>query len=504
MITFATRRRPLPAITLCAALCLGALSCQGSSEPQVVLTQQQWREVEKQILKEAPTPEHVLEVNYDNEIELIGLDVEPKTLQAGEPATFTWYWRALKAPTKNWQIFVHFDSREAKMRQGLDHHPVKGLLKTSLWKPGQIIKDVQTVTIREDFPSGTAVPYIGLYHGDGTEARMKIVNDAEKTNDRRAIGPAIPIQGASASNQKGATEEAVALPSYRATRLSAEEVALITIDGKLEETVWEKAPKIKLEPFGEGQELETWAKVAYSDEALYVIAYLEDRHIWGDLKERDSKTWEQEVFELFIDPDGDSEDYLELQVTPQNVVFDANFKKRLGAQGEGSSEEQIARASAWNFEGMETAVFIDGTPNDLEKEDRFWSVEMRLPFASFPGLEGKPPADGTSWSMNLYRFDRPAIKQSFAYAWSRQTRNSFHDVPRFGTLQFGAPRMRPGSGRLNLNLPGRSRLGSSKLEPDTLRRALKQQGTQPIEKPMNIHPIKRKRDVEVAPVQPKP
>lgn len=419
-----------------SATLFGATACQDVSGPKVVLTQAQKKEIEKFIMKEEPTPQHKLNVNFNNEIELIGFDVEPKELTQGQEATFTWYWKALKQPKKDWKIFIHFDAKDKPLRQGLDHHPVNDLFKTSLWKKGQIIKDVQTVKIREDFPVGDAIPYIGLYNGNGMEGRMMVVNDAKKTNDRRAIGSAIKIKKGSA---KPSIEKKLNQPPvYNAVKWTAEQVKDFKLDGKLEEELWKKAPTATIGPFGKGQNYATWAKIAYTDDALYIAAHLEDHHIWGEFDERDSRTWQQEVFELFIDTNRDGKDYLELQVTPKNVIFDANFITRLGS-GRGSNEDQIKNASAWNFEGMESAVHIDGTLNDLEKEDKSWTIEIKLPFANLPGAGGKAPADGTSWALNMYRFDRPTKEKSFAYAWSRQTRGSFHDVPKFGVLRFGTP-----------------------------------------------------------------
>lgn len=442
-LTSQTRRAGVTRGLLVAPLLLlsGAqllTGCQDVSEPKIVLTQAQWKEVEKHILKEEPSPQHKLNVNYGNEIELIGFDVEPAELEAGKQATFTWYWKALKAPSKNWEVFIHFDAKDKPLRQGLDHHPVDGLFKTSLWKKGQIIKDIQTVTIREDFPTTDAVPYIGLYHGNGVDARLMIVNGAEKTEDRRAVGPTLKVKGGKGAVKADARNKPQTPPIYSPAKWTAEQVKGLELDGKIEEELWASVPTAKLEPFGKGQNQATWAKIAYTDDALYIAAHLEDGHIWGNLKDRDSSTWKEEVFELFLDTNRDGKDYLELQVTPNNVVFDANFKTRLGT-GEGSTEEQIKAASAWNYEGLVSAVHVDGTLNDVEKEDKFWSVELKLPFAALPGADGgKAPANGTSWALNMYRFDRPTKEQSFAYAWSRLTRGTFHDVPKFGVLRFGS------------------------------------------------------------------
>lgn len=501
LTTSSTTRRMARGLLVAPLLLLGGAQllsgCQDVSEPKIVLTQAQWKEVEKHILKEEPSPQHKLNVNYGNEIELIGFDVEPAELEAGKQATFTWYWKALETPSKNWEVFIHFDAKDKPLRQGLDHHPVDGLFKTSLWKKGQIVKDVQTVTLREDFPTTEAIPYIGLYNGQGINARLMIVNNAEKTDDRRAIGPTLKVKGGKGAAAKAANQDKPqAPPVYSPSKWTAEQAKALALDGKIDEELWGSVPTIKLEPFGKGQNQATWAKIAYTEEALYVAAHLEDAHIWGDLKERDSSTWKEEVFELFLDTNRDAKDYLELQVTPNNVIFDANFKTRLGT-GEGSTKDQIKAASSWNYEGLVSAVHVDGTINDVEKEDKSWSVEIKLPFAALPGAEGKAPADGTSWALNMYRFDRPTKEQSFAYAWSRLTRGTFHDVPKFGVLRFGSSidpstlmRLRQQGDRSKgstLGVPLKLAPGQKqqlKLDPRTLRRKM------PTPTPMQIKPQK--------------
>lgn len=415
-------------------------ACQEVAEPTVVLTQQQWKEVEQHILKEEPSPQHKLNINFDNEIELIGMDISPAPIKAGEDLEVTWYWRCKKATKQNLQVFGHLDAAGEQMRQSLDHYPVNGLYRTSMWKPGQIIRDVQKLKLREDFPAGEAVLYLGLYQGNGLEGRKLVVNEAPKTNDRRAIGPKLQAVAGTPGAVKAPASDSAASgkPRYAMRQLNAEEGA-ITVDGRLDEAVWAGLQPARLAPFGDKQKYETWVKLYYTDDALYVGAYMEDKHAWGTLKERDANTWEEEVFELFLDVDGDGKDYLELQVTPNNVVFDANFKERLG-RGEGSREEQIDRARAWNMEGLETGVFVDGTVNDAEKEDKFWTIELKLPFSSLPGAGGAAPKPGSRWAVNFYRFDRPAQGQSYAYAWSQAARGDFHAIEHFGELRF-APRI---------------------------------------------------------------
>lgn len=415
MIKRLTRLSPI--IGLCI---FGALGCQEVNQPTTVLTRQQWEQVQKHLLKTEPAPKYKLNINYGDKIELIGLDVQ-EPLEAGKEATFTWYWRAKEDIKQDWRIFIHFDSvADKNYRQNLDHHAIGELFPSSKWKKGMIIEDIQKVKLHKDWPKGEAIPYIGLYRG---KERLPVQDATKHDGGNRAIGPKLAIGG-------------VERPRYAARSFNG---AQIKVDGVMDEEQWQKLPVMALTSLGQAPNQETWVKAFYTEDALYLGAYLSDEHIWGTLKERDAQTWTQEVLEVFIDPNGDGKDYLELQITPQNVIFDARFEAMLG-MGKGTRQEQIDRARAFSLEGLETAVKVDGTLNDDKDKDKAWTVEIKLPFASLPGA-GAPPQPGANWAMNLYRFDRPTPQSTYAYAWSTQASRSFHEVSKYGTLQFisGAP-----------------------------------------------------------------
>jgi hypothetical protein len=413
-------------LVLAGALAGGAAltGCQEVNQPTTTLTQAQWQEVKAHILTEAPDPQYPVGARFGDKIELIGFDIS-NPLVAGKPVTFTWYWKALSDIEDNWKVFVHFDSSEKSFRQHLDHHPLGGLYQTGRWKKGQIIKDVQKITIESDYPNGQAVPYIGFYKGD---QRLPIKNGVKKTQDRRVIGPALVVK-----NAKQKAEPA--LPTYSVARVDDAALEGAKIDGKLDEAFWKSAKPISLTPFGAAPDLKTEVRVARGADHLLIGAHLPDEHVWSKLDERDADTWTEEVFEVYIDRGRDGKDYLELQINPLGTIFDANFAERLG-RGEGTRDEQIDRARAWNLEGLESAVAVDGTANDESDKDKSWTVELKIPFSAIPGIEGAPK-DGAAWAANFYRYDRPDDKRTFASAWSKPNGGSFHQVERFGTLQFG-------------------------------------------------------------------
>lgn len=404
-----------------------ASGCQEVEQQTTVLTPQQWKEVKTHILDEAPEPEYRINAKFDDKIELVGVSVSDN-LTAGKKATFTWYWKALDDLDANWKIFVHLDSKAKSYRQGLDHHPVDGLYQTSRWKKGQIIEDVQEVVLNKDYPSGTAVPYIGLYKG---KQRMPIANSDEVnvTKDRRVIGPELKIKGSKTATKKDER------PTHTVQIKDASAIEGLTVDGKLDEAAWKDVAPIKLDAYGAAPDLNTQVKVFATDKHLYIGGKMPDEHVWGNIEERDGKTWEQEVLEIFIDHDRNQKNYLELQFAPNGAIFDANFPVMLG-RGEGSNTDQIAKASSWNMEGLESAIHIEGSLNDDSDKDEYWSVEAKLPFESIPGPEAAPKP-GQQWAANFYRYDRPDDNRTFAYGWEPIS-GSFHSSSKFGALRFAS------------------------------------------------------------------
>jgi hypothetical protein len=50
---------------------------------------------------------------------------------------------------------------------------------------------------------------------------------------------------------------------------------------------------------------QTRVKMLWDDEYLYVAAELKEPHIWGTIRKKDAVIFQDNDFELFLDPDGD-------------------------------------------------------------------------------------------------------------------------------------------------------------------------------------------------------
>ena len=412
-------------ITLALIMCLLAIGCQEYAE--VTLTPAQQKKVEAFTLTAAPSPQNPLNVVIEDQVRLLGYDLDKKEVKAGESITITYYFEALAHPMGDNNMFFHFQGSLGDRRawMNLDHHPIEGLLPLRKMQKGQIIKDIQTIKVKPDFPSGTAKIYWGLFRGNN---RLKVKNKTgvSVTKDGRVVITSVKV--------KGTVPVKPRFPTARAMRLKSTEH--IVLDGKMTEPLWKRAKWTAYwtSPDGRGRPVpKSRAKFVWDDTYLYIGVHSEDHDVWGTLTERDSNTWEQEVIEVFIDADGDKKDYLELQVSPANVVFDAKFKRH-------RSDLKVARG--WNMKGWQTAVFVDGTLNKRDDKDRGYTVEMMIPVSEVPGAR-TPLKARDSWRVNLFRWDQEKGKRQKASAFSPPVVGDFHALDRFGRLRFeGLPQLK--------------------------------------------------------------
>lgn len=188
--------------------------------------------------------------------------------------------------------------------------------------------------------------------------------------------------------------------TYRCYRIPSP----IEIDGRLTESAWTAAPptadfvdiegaRKPLPPY------QTYAKMLWDDSCFYVAAYLEEPHIWGTLTQRDAVIFHDNDFELFIDPDGDTHHYYEFEMNALNTIWDLLLLKPYREPGGPKVLD------SWDIRGIRTAVHIEGTLNDPSDEDRYWSVEVAIPWKVLEEMapEGRAPADGEQWRVNFSR-----------------------------------------------------------------------------------------------------
>jgi Carbohydrate family 9 binding domain-like len=219
---------------------------------------------------------------------------------------------------------------------------------------------------------------------------------------------------------------AAAIPTgYEVARTAASPAALLDAD----EAAWAAASPVDWGP----APYATRFRAAWNDEGLFLRFDATDPSPWHTMTRRDQHLWDEEVVEIFLDPDRSGRDYYELEINPANVVCDLRmispWPDKKGDIG-------------WDLAGLETRVRArEGAPGA-----RGWTATAFLPWRGLRALPSAgrvalPPRPGDAWRFNVFRIERPGGKTSpekdavFA-AWSPPSVRSFHDAGAFRDLVF--------------------------------------------------------------------
>jgi len=363
----------------------------------------------------APIPQHPMDVQFEGKIGMIGYDASVSTITPGQPFEVTWYWKVEKPLEEGWRLFTHIADAAGISRVNADlFGPIREAYQPGRWKAGEYIKDTQTVTLPATWTSPSAKFLLGIWNGPH---RLQVSRgNADKEN--RAYVLTLPVAAGAATER---------LSSLSASRVTAP----ITIDGKLDEADWSAAKTTVpfVDPMtGARGSFETVARVLFDAERIYIGVDVKDSWLKSSFSNADDHLWEQDAFEVMLDPDGDGKNYFEVQVSPLGVVFDTRYDTVRQPRPFGDI--------AWSSHAS-AKVVTTGTAND-DENDQGYVVEMSMPWTAFAvgATPAVPPADGVSWRMNFYVMDSQRDAQR-AIAWSAPRVPDFHTPARFATVAFG-------------------------------------------------------------------
>lgn len=182
---------------------------------------------------------------------------------------------------------------------------------------------------------------------------------------------------------------------------------------------WEEIPPASLVlADGSGApEQATTVRLCWDNETLHVRFDCEDRDAWGTFKERDDPLWQEEVVEVFLAPgEEDPVVYMEIEVSPLGVLFDARIHNPTGLRADMTAD------LAWDCPGIRWQV-----GRGAKRQD--WWTELSIPWE-------KP---SKIWRANFYRVERPRDGAPEFTCWSPTLTSpaDFHKPARFGLLELG-------------------------------------------------------------------
>ncbi|MEZ4661554.1 MAG: glycosyltransferase family 39 protein [Caldilineaceae bacterium] len=112
-------------------------------------------------------PQHPLDATLGDGIRLIGYDVQPAELVAGQVLYLQLYWQTTQTPQADWTVFTHLLIAQAdgqfKQVAGHDSQPGEGSLLTTQWSAGWRILDEVQILLPTDLVEGEYLLQAGMY-----------------------------------------------------------------------------------------------------------------------------------------------------------------------------------------------------------------------------------------------------------------------------------------------------------------------------------------------------
>jgi Carbohydrate family 9 binding domain-like len=224
----------------------------------------------------------------------------------------------------------------------------------------------------------------------------------------------------------------------------------LQLDGKLDDAAWLAVPWTDDFVDIEGDRrppprFRTRVKMLWDDRYFYIGAELAEPHVEGTYTRHDSYIFhEDNDFEVFLNPEGDSHNYAELEMNALNTTWDLRLRKPYRDGGE--AEDQ------WEIPGLKTAAHVRGTINNPRDVDEGWTIEIAIPWEMARTLNGNDrsggmPRDGDHWRVNFsrvqWRFDivegryvRRQDRREDNWVWSPQGVVDMHRPETWGYVQF--------------------------------------------------------------------
>jgi hypothetical protein len=123
-----------------------------------------------------PDPVHPMQIDFEAPLRFLGYTLDPPAGLPGVRLPLVLYWKSLATFETDYTIFVHLRDTQNVTWLAADHRPYLGVVPTTHWRPGGVIKDVVWLDLPADLPPGEYHLWVGLYRLDTME-RLPVAGD---------------------------------------------------------------------------------------------------------------------------------------------------------------------------------------------------------------------------------------------------------------------------------------------------------------------------------------
>ena len=117
-------------------------------------------------------PQRRLDVMLGDGLRLLGVD----TAVTPDALSLTLFWQSVAPVAANYDVFIHVLNEAGQIVAQADRQPVGGLAATSVWQPGDMVRDPLTITLPPDLAAGTYTVQAGMYLRE-TGVRLPVTGD---------------------------------------------------------------------------------------------------------------------------------------------------------------------------------------------------------------------------------------------------------------------------------------------------------------------------------------
>lgn len=205
----------------------------------------------------------------------------------------------------------------------------------------------------------------------------------------------------------------------------------------------------------------TTFKMLYDSTYLYILGHLQEPQIWANQTKDNTVIFQDNDFEVFVDPAGSNAMYKEIEVNALSKVWDLCLNHPYSDTGyENSTRVTIpsydmlpTTSTSPNWSPLKSAVTAlpEGSINDPSKTpSEGWGVEMALPLVGLTyNTTALTPKPKDSWRINFSRVEwrvkvvdgeyvkDPDYPNEDNWVWNPIGVVDMHEPDKWGIIQFG-------------------------------------------------------------------